>query len=154
VKKVTSTLVLVVLVTGGISSGKYSGGTGEPNNPYRIATPNDLNDIGNHVEDFNKCFVMVNDINLGDYTGQRFNIIGEDFQDPFTGIFDGNECTISNFCWSLQGSYGQYIGIFGVLDGWAVVQNLHMENADVNALPSSDFVGSVVGFNYIGRVIN
>ncbi|MHC4332449.1 MAG: hypothetical protein ACYSUP_04760 [Planctomycetota bacterium] len=153
-KKMRFSVALILLLAASISFAKYSGGTGEPNDPYRIATAEDLNDIGNHVEDFNKCFVMVNDINLGAYTGQRFKIIGEDFQKPFTGIFDGNDHTISNFCWSLQGSYARYIGIFGVLDGWAVVENLHMENVDVNALPSSDFVGPVVGFNYIGRVVN
>ena len=45
---------------------KYSGGTGEPNNPYQIADANDMNDIGNHPEDWDKHFVMVNDINLAD----------------------------------------------------------------------------------------
>lgn len=57
-------VVLLVGLSGGVCAGTYSGGTGEPNSPYRIETAEDLNDIGNHVEDFNKCFVMVNDINL------------------------------------------------------------------------------------------
>jgi hypothetical protein len=54
--------LLIILCAGQAEAGIYSGGTGEPNNPYRIATAQDLNDIGNHVEDFNKCFVVTADI--------------------------------------------------------------------------------------------
>jgi hypothetical protein len=71
----------------------YSGGDGSVEDPYRIATAEDLNDIGNHVEDFNKCFVLVNDINLAAYTGTQFNMIA-DTNNPFTGVFDGNGHTI------------------------------------------------------------
>ena len=38
---------------------RYSGGTGEPNDPYRIATPQDLNDIGRYEEDWDKHFILV-----------------------------------------------------------------------------------------------
>jgi hypothetical protein len=90
--------VVLILVgafglAGSASAGTYSGGTGEPDDPYRIATANDLNDIGNHVEDFNKHFVMVNDIDLAEYTGTQFNIIGP----FFCGVVDGNGHAISNF---------------------------------------------------------
>ncbi len=72
--------ILVALAVISISAnvaycGTYSGGTGELNNPYRIATANDLNDIANHTDDFDKHFILVNDINLADYTGTQFNII-------------------------------------------------------------------------------
>ena len=66
--------LILVLLAVSASAGTYSGGDGSAEYPYRIGTPNDLNDIGNHVEDFNKCFVMVNDVNLADYTGIQFNI--------------------------------------------------------------------------------
>ena len=85
-------LVMMVSLAGGVWAGTYSGGTGEPNDPYRISTPNDLNDIGNHAEDNDKYFVMVDDINLAQYTGTQFNII-----DSFRGVFDGNGHSISNF---------------------------------------------------------
>lgn len=39
---------------------KYSGGTGEPNEPYRIADYNDLYTLADNTSDYNKCFVMVN----------------------------------------------------------------------------------------------
>ncbi|GAI76806.1 unnamed protein product, partial [marine sediment metagenome] len=76
---------------------KYSGGTGEPNDPYQIAGANDMNEIGTHTEDWGSHFLLVNDINLAEYTGTEFNIIGPNAITPFTGVFDGNGHTISNF---------------------------------------------------------
>ena len=96
-KAVFSIMVVICLLVSRADA-TYSGGTGEPNNPYRIATPNDLNDIGNHPEDWHKHFVLVNDVNLAGYTGTQFNMIGGNSftYDPFTGVFDGNGHTISN----------------------------------------------------------
>jgi hypothetical protein len=145
------TLVLIVLVTGSISFGKYSGGTGEPNDPYRIATPADLTDIANHIEDYNKCFVMVNDINLADYTGTEFNIIGDYPSNPFTGVFDGNGFTTSNFTYRSTGT--NYIGLFGYVTGAsAQIKNLHLADANVDA-GDGYTVGSLVGKNN-GKVTN
>jgi hypothetical protein len=59
-----------------IVSTRYSGGTGQPNDPYRIATAEDLNDIGNYAEDWDKHFILINDVNLAEFTGTQFNIIG------------------------------------------------------------------------------
>ncbi len=133
---------LVFLLAANISEAKYSGGTGEPNNPYRIETPNDLNDIGNHVEDFNKCFVMVNDIDLAEHTGTGFNIIG-DYSDPFTGIFDGNGQVISNFSYSSTGR--DYIGLFGVVRGEnAQIRNVGLSNPNLDD-SSGGHMGPLVG---------
>jgi len=74
---------------------KYSGGTGEPNDPYLIATASDMNQIGAEPNDWSSHFLLVNDINLAKYSGEEFNIIGTGI--PFTGVFDGNGHTISNF---------------------------------------------------------
>jgi hypothetical protein len=136
-------LVLVLtLSVANVSFGTYSGGTGEPNDPYRIATANDLNDIGNHIEDFNKCFVMVNDINLADYNGTQFNIIGSS-SDHFIGVFDGNEHSITNF--NYQGD-SSYVGLFcrvGNDDGTSgEIRNLTLVDPNVDA-GTGDRVGAL-----------
>lgn len=145
---------------------KYSGGTGELNNPYRIATPNDLNDIGNHVEDFNKCFVMVNDVNLAAYTGGQFNIIGDSLN-GFYGIFDGNNHTVSNFTLTLT-DLQRARALFGYTESGAVIKNLNVENAYVN-VPAGNRIavihgegsaeiincsasGTVIGEYYVGGI--
>ncbi len=122
-RTVFSSIILLAVLNTNVWGGTYSGGAGEPNNPYRIATPEDLNDIGNHVEDFNKCFVMVNDINLAQFTGTEFNIIGPNSTTPFTGVFDGNGHTIANFTYSSTGT--NFVGLFGrVDDANAVIKDL------------------------------
>jgi hypothetical protein len=137
-------------LAGSASAGTYSGGTGEPNDPYRIATANDLNDIGNHVEDFNKCFVMVNDINLADYNGTQFNIIGPNSTTPFTGVFDGNGHAISNFTYSSSGT--DYVGIFGYVgNNIKVIKDLTLIDPNVDAGTGNE-VGALAGRLYFGSI--
>jgi hypothetical protein len=131
---------------------KYSGGTGEPNNPYRIATANDLNDIANHVEDFNKCFVMVNDINLANYTGTQFNIIGPNSAASFRGVFDGNNHSISSFTYESNST--DFVGLFGYVDATeAAIKTLVLIVPDVNGLNGWS-VGSLVGYLRNGTLTN
>ncbi len=127
------------------SFAKYSGGSGTSTNPYQIATAADLNDIGNHTEDFNKYFIMTADINLAQYTGAQFNVIG-----TFKGIFDGNNHTISNFTYSLK--YSSYKGVFGEIDSaQAQIKNVGMINPDVNIYSDA---GSLIGAISYGSVSN
>jgi hypothetical protein len=149
-------LIAAVLLGVNVSQGRYSGGTGEPNNPYRIATPNDLNDIGSHIEDYNKCFVMVADIDLSFYDGRdgrpRFSIIGyRDYWGTyfFQGRFDGNDHVVSGFNYESSGEY--YFGLFGGSSGTII--NLTLENVDVNIVDGeNDYVGGLVGNN--GGLVN
>ena len=128
---------------------KYSGGSGEPNNPYQIGTATDLNDIGNHTEDFNKCFTLTDDINLAQYTGTQFKIIGPNSTTPFQGVFDGNGLSISNFTY-LSLADSSFIGIFGYVTGEAQIMNLHL--ADPNVLIKKDYGAALVGYLYSGTI--
>ena len=47
-----------------IATKKYAGGTGEPNNPYQIATAADLILLGDSPEDYYKHFILTADIDL------------------------------------------------------------------------------------------
>ncbi|MHC4266691.1 MAG: GLUG motif-containing protein, partial [Planctomycetota bacterium] len=137
----------VISMTAGGAYARYSGGTGEPNDPYRIATAEDLNDIGNHIEDLSKCFVMVNDVNLAEYTGSQFNIIGKDVP-YFSGIFDGNGHQITKFTYIDETD--NRIGIFGRTTGSSEIRNIDL--TDVNLCGYYD-VGGLVGKNY-GKIEN
>jgi hypothetical protein len=133
-----------------IALSRYSGGTGEPNAPYRIATPEDLNDIANHINDWTKHFILVNDINLAEYTGAQFKIIGNP-SNEFTGVLDGNDHKIWNFTWDSNGING--VGLFGRIGEGSMVKNLGMENVDVNAV-NGLWVGGLIGCSREGRVID
>ena len=146
--KTITVLAIAVLVLAGTAAAKYAGGNGEPNDPYRIATATDLNDIGNYEEDWDKHFVLVNDVNLTGYTSERFKIIGRwiDWYDPnnkpFTGVFDGNEHKIWNFTWDSNGINS--VGLFGYVGSDGQIKNLGLENIDVNAV-NGNFIGGLVG---------
>jgi hypothetical protein len=130
---------------------KYGGGTGEPNDPYLIYTAKHLNAIGAEPNDWDKHFELMADIDLSEYSGDEFNIIGERYNEsgwivhPFTGIFDGNEKKISNFSYASTDT--NYIGLFGYVGAWwkeAVIKDLGLIGPNVDAGTGS-YVGSLVG---------
>jgi hypothetical protein len=105
VSRIISLLITICLFCHSAYS-KYSGGTGEPNDPYQIATAEDLMLIGETPEDYNKHFIMTADIDLDpNLPGRKVfdrAVISPDRNDatlqhegpPFTGVFDGNAHTV------------------------------------------------------------
>ncbi|MHC4365185.1 MAG: GLUG motif-containing protein [Planctomycetota bacterium] len=144
---------LLVLTATSVSFGKYSGGTGEPNDPYRIGTPNDLNDIGNHVEDFNKCFILVNDINMAGFTYTTAVIApdtnpGFSFEGTeFTGTFDGNDHAILNLSVGSAGAYICHLGLFGQIEEPGQVKNLGIEDVNITGGDHGFWFGGLCGYN-------
>jgi len=142
-------VLLVICFYGLPVQAKYGGGTGEPNDPYRIATAENLNDIGNHIEDWGSHFVMINDVNLAEYTGDAFNVIGT-YYTPFIGDFNGNNHVIFNFTCTSTGLSST--GMFGSVSHGRI-KNLGLVNANVNAA-SAYRVGSLVGHLLSSSVSN
>jgi hypothetical protein len=123
---------------------KYSGGMGEPNDPYQIATAEDLMLLGETPEDYDKHFVLTVDIDLDpNLPGRKVfdeAVIAPKQETPFTGVFDGSGHTISHL--RILGTH--YLGLFGHL-GWAEVRALGV--VDVNIIGSGYSVGGLVGEN-------
>jgi len=130
----------------------FSGGTGAPADPFRLETPNDINQLALISFYWNSAFELVNDINLSALT--NLNTIGH-YQDelyfsPFSGIFDGNNHTLSNLV--MNEPNGNSTALFGYVNGPnAVVKNLHL--TDVNIL-GAHYVGSLIGKLTDGSVTN
>ncbi len=150
----TGITILIVLLLSATGWAKYSGGNGEPNDPYLIATPNDLNSIGLDPNDWDKHFLMINDVNLSDFTGTEFNIIGifVDFDDPnnkpFTGVFDGNCHTIHNFTYTSTeiNAIGLFVNVLSETEEKGVIKKLGLKNVNINS-GSGQEVGPLVGIN-------
>jgi len=125
---------------------KYGGGTGEPNDSYLIYDANQMNAIGADANDWNKHFLLCADIDLSGFTGDKFNIVGYyvDYRDnkPFTGVFDGNDHTISNFTYTSTDR--DYIGLFGYVRG--VIKDLGLINANVDG-EIGKYVSTIIGGN-------
>ena len=141
-------------VTGNEPESKYSGGTGEPNDPYQIATAEDLMVLGESSEDYDRHFILTADIDLDpNLPGRKVfdkAVIAPEliYDDPevfggtsFSGHFDGNGYVISNL--QIQGS--RYLGLFGRLENGAVISNLGLEAVDVNG--TDYYIAGLVGYN-------
>ena len=131
----------------------YGGGFGTEADPYLIYTAEELNMIGVSPWDWDKRFKLMEDIDLAAYTGTDFNIIGyyisDDDKKPFTGVFDGNGKTISNF--SYTSTDVNNIGLFGYVKGSrAKVKDLGLIETNISG--TGGFVGSLVGL-LSGRTI-
>jgi len=137
------TILAIICFFALAAQGKYGGGSGEPNDPYLIYDANQMNAIGADPNDWDKCFKLMADIDLGGFTGTTFNIIGIDYYNPFTGVFDGNGHTISNFTYTSTGR--NYIALFGHVKGEnAKITDLKLVSPNLDPGTGS-VVGSVVG---------
>ena len=132
---------------------KYGGGTGEPNNPYLIYTPEQMNTIGIHTGDWDKHFRLMADIDLSAFTGTDFNIIGcrvEIEDKSFNGVFNGNGHMISNFTYISTGI--RRVSLFGYVEGQTVeIRDLGLINPNVSDT-KGNYVGSLIGYLGIGSV--
>jgi hypothetical protein len=134
---------------------KYGGGTGEPNDPYLIHTAEQMDAIGAEPNDWDKHFKLMADIDLDpNLPGRKVfdkAVIAPDTDmdtseymgTPFTGVFDGNNHTISNM--TIAGD--RYLGLFGKLDPGAIISNLGLESVDVKGIDSD--VSELVGLNKV-----
>ena len=99
-----------------------------------ISEAEDLNGIS-----LDGKYILLNDIDLG---GAEWTPIGTS-SSPFTGEFNGNGYTVSNFKITTGRTY---VGLFGYNKG--VIKNLGVENFTVNVSYSDDvYAGGLVGYN-------
>ena len=138
---------------------KYSGGTGEPNDPYQIATAEDLILLGKSLKDYDKHFILTVDIDLDpNLPGCKVfdkAVIAADTNDVswgfegthFFGVFDGNGHKVSNL--TIKGV--RYLGFFGKVGDGAMICNLGLE--DVRVYGTGWFIGGLVGLNDRGSII-
>jgi hypothetical protein len=123
----------------------YSGGSGEPNNPYQISTVADWQTLMDTPADWSLHFIMIADVNL---YGIALTPVGNSTQ--FTGVFDGNGHTISNLTYTTT-SLVYYVGLFGCTNN-ATIKNLGIENVYISA--NSRYTGRFVGLQNSGTVSN
>jgi hypothetical protein len=172
----TILLTIIICLFGFPAYAKYGGGTGEPNDPYLIYTAEQLNTIGLNQEDADKHFKLMADIDLFACQGDSFNRIGfydppefaPDWHPPFTGVFDGNNHTISNFNYVVDvnqplkenGLWGdETVGLFGVVSGaQAQIKNLGLINPNIHpAITCTErvsAVGAIAGRLSEGSITN
>jgi hypothetical protein len=124
---------------------KYAGGSGTTADPFLIATAADFQAIGENPADWDKRFKLTQNIDLSGYNEKTLHMIGRYVaygspnNQPFTGVFDGNGKTISNFRY--RNLVDAYVGLFQHVSG--IIQNLTLVRPIVTGNQSG--TGSLVG---------
>jgi rhodanese-related sulfurtransferase len=160
------------------SACKYSGGSGTADDPYRIATAEDLIILGETPEDYDKHFILTADIDLDpDFpNGRVFDraVIAPDINDAhywefdgisFNGAFDGNNHTISNL--TITGV--SYLGLFGKLGPGGEIKDLGVTGVNITgfyhaiaglvgdndqgSITRSYSTGIVTGYSFVGGLV-
>jgi hypothetical protein len=132
-------LIAIVTLAAGSAFGAYSGGTGEPSSPYKIATKADLLALADNTDDYGKCFILTADINM---QGQVFTTAIIASEVGFTGTFNGNGHKITHF--DINDVSNDYLGLFGFIDTGGLVKNLGIENF---AVSGASYIGALAGWN-------
>jgi hypothetical protein len=131
---------------------KYSGGSGTTDDPYQISTFDDWREFMASSADWDKHFVLTNDIDLLRFAitpvAPDMNASMPGFQGTeFTGVLDGNGHIIRNVSITQPGN--DYVGLFGKIGSGGLIKTLAVENANFQG---RDYVGGLVGLNYYGTI--
>jgi len=133
---------------------RYAGGTGEPNEPFKIENAEHLANIAYYRSDFDKNFILTKDIDCNSIDQNNLIPIGRP-NIEFTGVFDGNNHSIYNYTYQINNSY---VGIFGCVGvptlshkSYDAIKNLRLVNADIYG---GNYVGGLIGKSWFANVIN
>jgi hypothetical protein len=130
------------LLAGVLPAAQFAGGTGEPNDPYQIATAEQLLSIGSDPNLLDKHFVLLNDLDLDPNLpgGQVFTqavippaVSGQEgswSEIPFAGSFDGRGHKVCHLMIRADGA--GHRGLFGYIGKQGTVRDLGIVDADVH----------------------
>jgi clostripain len=127
---------------------RFSGkGSGTPSDPYVITNVKQLQEM---KYDLKAHYVLGNDIDASETrywnNGQGFEPIG-DYDNPFTGSFDGKGYKIYNL---YINRVGNYTGLFGYVGQKGIIKNVGLENVEISSTGGYDVgydVGGLIGRN-------
>lgn len=136
-----------------VLAGTYSGGSGTAEDPFRISSVADWQELIASSADWDKNFSLLNDIDFG---GIDLTPVAPDasldygYQGPsFTGVFEGNHHVVGNATINLPSR--DYVGLFGYLESPGQIRNLQVDNILVTA---HNYAGGLVGINKSGTIFS
>ncbi len=134
----------------------YSGGTGEPNDPYQIATAADLIELGNDPCNYDKCFILTADIDLDPNLpgGRVFDraVIAPNLEYPnsqttyFNGHLDGQGYSIKGL--TIKSSVS-YLGLISRIGNEGIVTQICLLSGSIHVELSGQhyYMGALAGEN-------
>ena len=124
-------------------------GLGTSEDPFKICSAAQFASIGQNASDWNKHYIIMKDIDMTGYDETNLTLIGN-LTNPFRGVLDGNNKTISNFTY--EDASADYIGIIGVAFGSnTAIRNLTATNVTILG---DEEIGAIVGRITYGVISN
>lgn len=134
----------------------FDGGNGSESDPYLISSAEQLLLVNN---DLTASYKLNADIDLSELNnktliaGYTYDYVdmttGDmDMTKTFSGVFDGNGHTLSNYVYTTDGNQ-MAVGIFGAVTG--TVKNLNVENIEISGETTTMAAGGVIGYLISGE---
>jgi len=132
--------ILILAACDAVSAVEFAGGTGEPNDPYRIATAEQLAAIGDDRDLLTRHYVLVNDIDLDPNLpgGKVFSegLIAPEIHGShggpygyFQGVFDGGGHVIRDL--TIHTDKAPAAGLFGYINSPSLIRDLGIDGIDI-----------------------
>ncbi len=140
--------ILTIALLSTSAGASFAGGTGYSNDPYKISTVDQLQDMKNYMS---KHFILINDIDASEtrtWNGnQGFDPIGGYNSYPFTGTLDGQGYNITGLY--INRPSQNNVGVFEFTRE-ATIENIGLVNAEI----TGSSAGGLCGYSYISVINN
>ena len=131
-----------------LAAAKDLGYTIESNGSYTVTSADGLMNIAKLVNRGKSDINITLDKNI-DLTGKDWTPIGTDYDNAYTGTFDGGGHTITGLTVTTN---DEYAGLFGYLSNFnnaaGTVKNVVMEGIQITCNHRSGYAGGVVGYSW------
>ncbi len=142
-------IVWMLLFNPGLVADEFAGGSGTEDDPWQVENPDHLDAVRDHLS---AHFLQIADIDAEDTEnwneGAGFLPIGEGFDAPFQGSFNGDGFTISSLTINLPDT--DYVGLFASTED-ALLENIHLVAVNITGKAR---VGGLTGYNYESLIHN
>ena len=127
-----------------LAAAKDLGYTIESNGSYTVTSADGLMNIAELVNGGKTDINITLDKNI-DLTGKDWTPIGTDYDNSYTGTFDGGGHTITGLTITTK---DQFVGLFGYLNRAGTVKNVVMEGIQITSNHMFGNTGGVAGFSW------
>ena len=133
-----------------LAAAKDLGYTIESDGSYTVTSADGLMNVAKLVNGGKSDINITLDTDI-DLTGKDWTPIGTDYDNSYTGTFDGGGHTITGLTFTTN---DKYAGLFGRLGKAGMVKNVVMEGIQITCNHSLGYAGGVAGFSWGGTIEN
>ena len=127
-----------------LAAAKDLGYTIESNGSYTVTSADGLMNVAELVNGGKTDINITLDKNI-DLTGKGWTPIGTNYDNSYTGTFDGGGHTIKGLTVTTN---DQFVGLFGSIGNAGTVKNVMMEGVQITSNHMSGSIGGVVGYSW------